>query len=104
MPPAFSAPARRRVLLLEFNELCPSLLDRWIAEGQLPNFARLRGESVAFVTDADVADPGQLEPWIQWYSIHTGLAYDQHRVFHLTDGSKADHPDIYSTLLNAGRT
>ena len=23
--------ARRRVLMLEFNELCPSLLDRWMA-------------------------------------------------------------------------
>jgi hypothetical protein len=96
--------APRKVLMLEFNELCPALLDRWIASGDLPNFARMRATSDSFVTAPDVKDSALLEPWIQWYSTHTGLAYDQHRVFHLTDGARAPHTDIYRALIAAGRT
>lgn len=91
----------KRLLLLEFNELCPSLLDRWIAEGELPNFQKFRDASEAYVTVAD-AEPPALEPWIQWYSIHTGLSYDQHGVFSLTDGPKAGHTDIWEILRGAG--
>jgi hypothetical protein len=87
---------------MEFNELCPTLLDRWIGDGRLPNFAALRDQSEVFLTQADVTDPVLLEPWIQWYSAHTGLAYDQHRVFRLTDGPTAGFPDIYTTLIGAG--
>jgi len=94
--------ASRKVLLLEFNELCPALLDRWIASGDLPHFARLRATADSFVTTPDVDDSALLEPWIQWYSVHTGLAYDQHRVFHLTDGARAPHVDIYRALIAAG--
>ncbi|CAN7617925.1 hypothetical protein [Massilia sp. LjRoot122] len=98
-----SAQQTRPIIVMEFNELCPSLLERWMAEGRLPNFTRLQGQSDVFITNADVKDPGQLEPWIQWYSTHTGLAYDQHGVFHLTEGARADHEDIYRTLMKEGR-
>lgn len=93
----------RPIILMEFNELCPPLLERWIAEGRLPNFKRLREQSDVFITNADVKDPRQLEPWIQWYSTHTGLAYDQHGVFHLTEGTRAEHEDIYRSLMKQGR-
>jgi hypothetical protein len=92
------------VIVLELNELCPPLLDRWMADGSLPNFKRLHDGSDVFRTEADVTEPDKLEPWIQWYSIHTGLPYDQHGVYHLTDGARADHPDIWRTVIAAGRT
>lgn len=92
----------RRLIFAEFNELCPWLIERWTDEGKLPNFRRLQRQSVTFTTEADVADPGNLEPWIQWYSLHTGLSFDQHRVFHLTDGAKADHDDLWHTAHRAG--
>ena len=95
---------RRRVISLELNELCPSLLDRWMADGSLPNFRRLHDGSQVYRTEADVDSPDQLEPWIQWYSIHTGLAYAQHGVFHLTDGRRAEHEDIWRLLIAAGRS
>ncbi|MBX9860891.1 MAG: hypothetical protein K2Y20_15080 [Sphingomonas sp.] len=98
------AGAAPRVIVLELNELCPPLLARWMAEGRLPNFQRLYDRSDVFTTLADVDDPGQLEPWIQWYSVHTGLAFDQHRVFHLTEGARAGHADWYQLLLAAGRS
>jgi hypothetical protein len=94
----------RPVIALELNELCPPLLDRWMAEGSLPNFKRLHDSSNVYRTQADVTEPDKLEPWIQWYSIHTGLSYDQHGVYHLTDGVRAEHPDIWRTVIKAGRT
>jgi len=94
----------QRVLLIEFNELCPSLMDRFIAENRLPNFKRLRDQSDTFITLPDVMTSELLEPWIQWYSLHSGLHYDQHQVFHLTDGPRAGHDDLFSTLLAAGET
>jgi hypothetical protein len=64
-----------RVILIEFNELTPRLLDAWMASGDLPNFKRFYDRSQVFITEADDFDPVNLEPWIQWYSIHTGLPF-----------------------------
>lgn len=95
--------ANRRLIALELNELCPALLARWMADGSLPNFKRLHDSSEVFTTRADVEEPALLEPWIQWYSVHTGLPYDQHRVFHLTEGKRGGHDDVFRLLLAAGR-
>ncbi len=91
-----------RVVLVEFNELVPRLMDAWIADGSLPNFKALRDSSVRFISEADVKTPSELEPWIQWYSVHTGLSFEQHGVFHLTDGPRATHKDIFDVLGDAG--
>ena len=74
-----------KVLLVEFNELTPALMDRFIAEGRLPNFARMRRESLVYTTHAEEREP-DLEPWIQWVTVHSGLPYREHRVFHLGQG------------------
>jgi len=90
-----------RVIVLELNELSPTLIDRLIARGELPNFARLRAQSLEAVTDA--AEPAlNLEPWIQWVTIHTGLSYAQHGVFNLDDGPKLDAPRVWDVISEAG--
>ncbi len=93
-----------KILLLEFNEICPSLLKRWMNQGKLPNFSVLYNSSQVFTSIADVSEPDYLEPWIQWYSIHTGLPYDEHRVFYLTDGPKSDHSDIWRRLAGLDKS
>lgn len=92
-----------RLIVLELNELCPQLLARWMADGSLPNFRKLHARSDVFITRADVEDAALLEPWIQWYSVHTGLPYATHQVFHLTEGRKGGHPDVFAMLRAAGR-
>ncbi|TPG54757.1 alkaline phosphatase family protein [Sphingomonas glacialis] len=89
------------VIVLEFNELTPSLVDRFIKMGKLPNFARLRQESLVAVTDAEEAPPA-LEPWIQWVTVHTGLSYAEHKVFDLGDGPKLSEPRIWDMVSDAG--
>lgn len=94
--------AVKKAVLIEFNELCPPLLDKWMAAGYLPNFKKLFDSSKVCVSEPDVEERLFLEPWIQWYSLHTGLAYDQHEVFHLGDGPAAGNPDLWSVLKDAG--
>lgn len=90
-----------RVILLEFNELSPSLIQRFMADGHLPNFRRFFGESLAFVTDAQEKQEN-LEPWIQWVTMHTGLSYDQHGVFLLGDGVKCSTKRTWDVVSAAG--
>jgi hypothetical protein len=101
-PPGKTA-RRGKLIFAEFNELCPWLIDQWMAEDLLPNFKRMHGQSAVFQTFADVADPANLEPWIQWYSLHSGLSFDQHKVFHLTEGAQATHDDLWRIAHAAGR-
>jgi hypothetical protein len=89
------------VIVLELNELTPALMDRFIAEGHLPGFARLRSESIACVTDAEETAPN-LEPWIQWVTVHTGLSFQEHRAFLLGDGPKLNAPRIWDLVADAG--
>lgn len=93
---------QQRIILIEFNELSPTLLQRWMAEGRLPNFRRFHDAAQVFTGVADTSESTCLEPWIQWYSLHTGLGFDQHGVFNLTDGPRAGHLDIWHALLAAG--
>jgi Type I phosphodiesterase / nucleotide pyrophosphatase len=92
------------VILIEFNELSPTLLDRWIKEGKLPNFKKFYDNSSVYVTEAEETQAPNLEPWIQWYSLHTGMPFKDHQVFHLTDGPRAQHLDIWQRLLNEGKS
>ncbi|WP_435005231.1 hypothetical protein P12x_003126 [Tundrisphaera lichenicola] len=87
--------------MLEFNELTPSLMDRFIAAGHLPNFERLRAESHVYVTDAE-EDGDNLQPWVQWVSVHTGLSASAYGITRLSDGHKLREKAIWDLISEAG--
>lgn len=87
-----------RVILIEFNELSPVLLEEFMSAGQLPNFRRFRDESAVFPTDADAAPPN-LEPWIQWPTVHLGVSHLEHGIRHL--GDEDPHHRPVAELLSA---
>src|ERR1700730_16936993 len=91
---------RERIVCLEFNELCPALMDQFISEGKLPNFQRLRSESHVYLTDAEEKPPN-LEPWIQWVTVHSGMQFKEHRVFHLGDGPALRQKCVWDLLSDA---
>lgn len=94
---------RDKVLLLEFNELTPRLMEQFIDRGLLPNFRRLRDESHAFITDANEKQE-HLEPWIQWVTVHTGLSFAEHGVYLLNEGQKLQYPSLWDLASRAGRS
>lgn len=79
-----------RLILLELNEVNIDAVKTYLDEGKhLPNFeALINGH--ARTTTAECAYE-QLEPWIQWPSVHTGLTYQEHTVFRLGDFANLDH-------------
>ena len=89
------------VILLEFNELTPVLMERFMTEGLLPNFKKLHDQSTVFTTTVQ-DDPDYLEPWIQWVTVHTGLETKQHGVFHLSDAAKLQAEPIWTTIARHG--
>lgn len=93
---------QRPIVLLEFNELCPALMARFISQGHLPNFKKLRDESAQFISEAEERAPF-LEPWIQWINVHTGVPYSVHGIFHLSDGHKVEQPAVWDLISDAGR-
>jgi hypothetical protein len=91
----------RSVIFLEFNELSPRLMSRFIQEGQLPNFERLYRESEAYITET-AEEPPALEPWIQWVNVHCGLDYSEHGIFSLNEGHKLKQKNVWDLLSDAG--
>ena len=91
-----------KLVLLELNELSPQLMDEFIAAGELPNFQRLREGSSVYKTDAG-EDPPNLQPWIQWITVHTGVPFAEHGVFHLGDAEEhLRFPGIGRIISDAG--
>ena len=43
-----------------------------------------------------------LEPWIQWPSVHTGLTYEEHKIFRLGDIVHSTAPQLFEILEQHG--
>ncbi len=90
----------RRTIQIEFNELSPALIDEFIAAGELPNFRRLRDTCEVFVTDA--SNEINLEPWVQWPTLHTGIPDRDHGIQHLGEADLVAGRGIARELAAAG--
>lgn len=91
----------KRMLILEFNELCPGLLARFMDEGALPNFRRLHDASDVYTTTTNDA---HLEPWIQWINFHHGVPQSRHGVCDLDQGSMVGEPAFWDVLAAEGKS
>jgi hypothetical protein len=67
----------RKVLLLEFNEITWTIIDPMIAQGRLPNLARMRREGTWASPEA-LEKPPYLDPWITWVTMHAGVERSVH--------------------------
>jgi hypothetical protein len=94
-------PREQAVIVLEFNELSPVLMRRFIDAGHLPGFQRLHDEASVWVTQAEERPPF-LEPWIQWITVHSGESYHEHGVFNLDEGHRTGAPRIWDLASRAG--
>ncbi len=90
----------RRTIQIEFNELSPTLIDEFIEAGELPNFRRLRDSSEVFITDA--SEELNLEPWVQWPTLHTGINDRDHGLQHLGEAGRINGRGVARELAGAG--
>lgn len=89
------------LISLELNELNFETIQRYISEGELPNFAHLFGEYGYTTTTSETAYE-HLEPWIQWVTVHTGKSFAEHGVFRLGDIVNTGHEQIWERLERDG--
>ena len=78
-------------------------METFIDQGYLPNFKKLRDQSQVFTTDAEEVAPN-LDPWIQWVTVHCGQSFDEHGIFHLGDGHKLAVKSVWDILAANGKT
>ncbi len=89
----------KKLIVLEFNELCPPLLDKLMAKGVLPNFLRLYDQSEIYVS---TTSDESLEPWVQWVSYHTAQPHSVHGVNELDQGHCITLPQMWDHFAEAG--
>lgn len=90
-----------KLLLLELNELNFEFVEEYVSQGHLPTFQRLFQKN-GFQRTTSESTYENLEPWIQWVTAHTGLDYDDHRVFRLGDIVHRELPQIWEELEQQG--
>lgn len=93
---------RKRLILLELNEINFDVVEKYLAADteRFPALKKLlSGSSIRTSCEKRYEE---LEPWIQWASVHTGKTYAEHGVFRLGDMVGSGVPQIFEQLEQAG--
>jgi predicted AlkP superfamily phosphohydrolase/phosphomutase len=92
----------RRVVIVGYDGQDPELTDRFMAEGLLPNFARLAQQGCYVRLDSTLPS----ESPVAWSSFQTGCNPGKHRIFDfLVPNRKSYLPELCSAKVRAaGRT
>ena len=85
------------VAVLELNELNFDALSSYAERGHLPNFSRFFEKHGYCETTSEVAY-AELEPWIQWVTVHTGKSFAEHGIFRLGDAVASNTVQIWERL------
>jgi hypothetical protein len=94
--------SNKRLILIELNEINFDIVSQYIAtdNSRFPSFRKLlAGPTVRTIGEGPYE---QLEPWIQWVSVHTGKTYADHGVFRLGDIVGSSVPQIFERLEESG--
>ncbi len=98
------SPTARRVLFLELNELCWPIIDRLIAEGRLPTFAKLKQDGT-WASPESVDHTPHLDPWITWVTVHTGVDRSVHGASVLEqDSATIQAKRTWDYVVDAGKS
>jgi hypothetical protein len=87
----------KRVIQLELNEISVEAISRVIERGGLPNFAKICN-SWKFLKTESEKNYEEIEPWIQWVTVHTGKTLAEHSIFRLSDAHQLEHSQIWEEL------
>lgn len=94
--------SRKQLILLELNEINFDIVEQYIAAApdRWPALAKLLAGK--WIRTSSELTYEELEPWIQWPSVHTGKSYREHGVFRLGDMVGSSVPQFFEQLEQAG--
>lgn len=91
---------RRKLILVELNEVNFDVASRYTVSKRLPACEKLlAGARVRTTAEKHYEN---LEPWIQWPSVHSGLTAKEHDIFRLGDMVGANVPQMFEQLERRG--
>jgi hypothetical protein len=92
----------KRLILIELNEINFDLVKLYLSKfpGSFPGLEKLLACSNIYTMSEDNYE--ELEPWIQWASVHTGKSYAEHKLFRLGDVVGSKVPQIFERLEMSG--
>ncbi len=88
--------------LLELNEVNFDVVRQYLSSNilHLPNLKKVLAGK--FIRTSAEKEYSELEPWIQWVSVHTGLSYSEHGVFRLGDMVQSRHRQFFEVIEDGG--
>jgi hypothetical protein len=92
----------KQLVLLELNEINFDLVNQYLSKypGRFSGLEKLVAGAKIHTSSEEVYD--ELEPWIQWVSVHTGKSYVEHKLFRLGDIVGSQVPQIFEQLEMSG--
>jgi hypothetical protein len=92
----------KRLIMLELNEINFDVVERYVSDNssRFPSLQRLLAWK-RIQTSCEKRYE-ELEPWIQWVSVHTNKTYAEHGIFRLGDIVDSGIPQIFEKLEEAG--
>lgn len=92
----------KKLILLELNEVNFDIVEQYVAM-DAKRFPSLKKLLACFrIRTSSEKQYAELEPWIQWASVHTGKSFVEHGIFRLGDIVNAEVPQIFEQLEHAG--
>ena len=93
----------KKILVVEINEVNFDLVEKYIAEGHLPNFKKFFTDHGYTKTHSE-SNQNVLNPWVQWVTGHTGLNYEEHKVRRLGDMQDKPYEQIWERIERMGKS
>ncbi len=91
----------KKLIFIELNEINFDIVRNYLDKGEmLAGFKALFANGIT-CTESE-SDYNNLEPWIQWPSIHTGRTYAEHNVFRLGDFVNSTKEQFFEQVEKAG--
>lgn len=91
---------KKKLILIELNEINFDILKKYSNKVNFKFFNNELLENLKTTSSETVYN--NLEPWIQWVSVHTGLSADEHKIFRLGDISNSNLKQIFETIESKG--
>ena len=91
----------KNLVLIELNEVNLELARNYVDKLGLKTFSQILGSSESetqLKKTTSEAEYANLEPWIQWPSVHTGKNATEHGVFRLGDMVGGSTPQFFEQV------
>ena len=89
----------KKLVLIELNEINFDIVKKYLTKENFPILNEISNNLSVTKSEDEYS---LLEPWIQWFTIHTGLSAKEHKIFRLGDGAKSLCTQFFEIIENFG--